>query len=126
MNLTERELREFFHKNRPATSDEEAFLAGLDAKLNAIEDVRRLHEAGVADCRKTALAAFLCGMAAGVAAILFLIFNPVSLPTLLPSWSGFISAFVLQWESVISAVAAIAALVLGLIPWGKGRRSFSG
>lgn len=117
--MNDTEIREFFHQNRPVTADEGTFKAGLNARLDAIEEVKRIHDAEVARCHKVAHACFIAGLALGAAVVALLIMNPVDVPHFDLSMLAPVSAFIAEWKAAFILAIAVLALVLGLIPWGR-------
>ena len=121
MTMNDNTIRDFFHQNRPATTDEGTYLAGLKSRLDAIEEVKRIHDMEIKRCNRRAIAASVCGIAIGAAIMAFVILQPIPAPQLNRTVIASVISFVAQWKAFIFTGIAISALVLGLIPWGKSK-----
>lgn len=125
MMMTDENIKEFFHKNRPATSDNGTYLAALKSKLDAIEEVKRIHDIEVAKCRKQTTLAFIFGVLLGGAVLAVIISLPPFALRQDMTWLVSIVTFVNKWKPLFVAGIAVSALVLGLIPWNKIGRNYS-
>lgn len=122
MSVNDNELREFFHQNRPQTADSGTFMAELNRKMDAMAEIKRIHDAGIRRYRTIALVALVAGILVGAGVITLLLLHPISVPhfenTLLAAAASFLS----EWKMVVPGVIALAATILGLIPWGHATR----
>jgi len=121
MTMNDNTIRDFFHHSRPTTTDEGTYLAELKSRLDAIEEIKRIHDIEIARCRRRAIVASVCGIAIGAAVMAFIILQPVPAPQLNMAFIASVISFVTQWKTFIFIGIAISALVLGLIPWGKSK-----
>ena len=119
--MNDNTIRDFFHQNRPATTDKGTYLAELKSRLDAIEEIKRIHDMEIKRCNRRAIAASVCGIAIGAAIMAFIILQPVPAPQLDRALIASVVSFVAQWKAFIVTGIAISALVLGLIPWGKSK-----
>ena len=119
--MNDNTIRDFFHSSRPTTTDEGTYLAGLKSRLDAIEEVKRIHDIEIRRCRRRAIVASVCGIAIGAVIMAFIILQPVPAPQLDRTVIVSVISFVAQWKAFIFTGIAISALVLGLIPWGKSK-----
>ena len=121
MTMNDNTIRDFFHRSRPATTDEGTYLAELKSRLDAIEEIKRIHDIAFARCRRRAIVASVCGIAIGAAVMAFIILQPISAPQLNTAFIASVCSFVAQWKTLIFIAVAISALVFGLIPWDKSK-----
>ncbi|MBQ0124511.1 MAG: hypothetical protein KBS58_06740, partial [Bacteroidales bacterium] len=103
------------------TTDEGTYLAELKSRLDAIEEIKRIHDIEIARCRRRSIVASVCGIAIGAVVVAFIILQPVAAPKLNTAIIASVLSFVAQWKTFIFTGIAISALVLGLIPWGKSK-----
>ena len=121
MTMNDNTIRDFFHHSRPTTTDEGTYLAELKSRLDAIEEIKRIHDIEIARCRRRSIVASVCGIAIGAVVMAFIILQPVPAPQLNMAFIASVISFVTQWKTFIFIGIAISALVLGLIPWGKSK-----
>ena len=119
--MNDNTIRDFFHRSRPTTTDEGIYLAELKSRLDAIEEIKRIHDIAFARCRRRSIVASVCGIAIGAVIMAFIILQPVPAPQLNRTVIASVISFVTQWKTFIFIGIAISALVLGLIPWGKSK-----
>ena len=119
--MNDNTIRDFFHQNRPAPADDGAYLTELKSRLDAIEEVKRIHDIEIARCRRRSIVASVCGIAIGAVVMAFIILQPVAAPKLNTAIIASVLSFVAQWKAFIFTGIAISALVLGLIPWSKSK-----
>lgn len=114
------ELKEYFHRNRPQTSDETTYMAGLSAKMNAAAEIKRMHDASIRKNRRICAATFAVGCCFGMAVSAFILLRPISVHQFMTDILASFYLFVFEWKMVIILSIAVASLILGLIPWRKG------
>ena len=119
MKMNDNEIRDFFQSNRPSTTDEGTYLVALNSRLDAIEEIKRIHDKEAARYRKITALALICGIVIGAAVIAFIIFKPVHAPELDKSLIASVSSFIAEWKTFFIAAIAILALTFGLLPLGK-------
>lgn len=126
--MKDEEIREFFLQNRPQTSDEGTFLAGLSAKMEAMEEVKSFHDASIRRYRKITVAALVAGIIAGGCISTVLLLNPSAGPgtttlaaaaSAVASWKSALLGFIIKWKSQILGAIPLAAVILSLIPWRR-------
>ena len=121
MTMNDNTIRDFFHRSRPTTTDEGTYLAELKSRLDAIEEIKRIHDIEIARCRRRTIVSSLCGIGLGAAVMAFIILRPVSVPKLNATFISSAIFFFAQWKAFIFTGIAISAVVLGLIPWGRSK-----
>ena len=122
--MNETQIKEFFKANRPQTSDEGTFLAGLSARMDAAAEIKRLHDEAIRRYRLTSLITLIAGLAIGGLVIALILLHPVSAPQLRTELFTRILAFAAEWKYVGFLLIASAAIVLGLKPLtASGTRS---
>ena len=114
--MNETQIKDFFKANRPQTSDEGTFLAGLSARMDAAAEIKRLHDEAIRRYRLTALITLIAGIVIGGLVIALVLLHPVSAPQLRTELFARILAFAAEWKYVIFLLIASAAIVLGLKP----------
>ena len=119
--MNDNTIRDFFHSNRPTTTDEGTYLTELKSRLDAIEEIKRIHDMEIRRCHCRAIVASVCGIAIGSVIMAFVILQPIPAPQLDKALIASVVSFVAQWKAFIFTGIAISALVLGLIPWGKSK-----
>ena len=113
-NNTEKdELRDLFSQFKPRMTGEADFMAQLESKLSAIEDVKELHRAHYSQLKKAVGIAAFIGFAIGV--VLTLSFPWImtvvkalmdSIVPTTPSVSNVVTWIIISVASVTSAIAA--------------------
>jgi len=127
MNMNDDQIREFFHSNRPVTGDEGTYLAGLSAKLEAVESVKRLQEQSIRRYNRITRWTLIGSVALSSTLTAFFIIHPLDIPSLcapsnLPSASALkagATTFIRDWKPAVIASIAAISLILGLLPWKK-------
>lgn len=120
-------IREFFHRNRPATGDEGTYLAGLASKLQAVESIKTIQQEASRRYRKIILLSHICGLVLGLSVAALILAKPeiiekIGLPSAMPALSlirDSITAFVGEWKLVFIGLIAATSITLALIPWKK-------
>ena len=114
--MNDTQIKEFFKDNRPQTSDEGTFLAGLSARMDAVAEIKRLHDEAIRRYRLIALITLIAGLVVGGLVIAFVLLHPVSAPQLRSDLIARILAFAVEWKYVIFLLIAFAAIAFGLMP----------
>ena len=76
----DKEIREFFHANRPEVGGEEAFMKKLDERLAVAEQVRGYCAQERRKSRRGVIIAAVVGLLCGIALMLMLVYLPAILP----------------------------------------------
>lgn len=113
MNDIERFLRE----NRPETPDEGQFIVELNARLSAVEGIRKTVEGERRRWRMAPVVALLSGLALGALVALFLALHPI-LPHLLRPPQALLD----NRDYILVGIAALA-LTLGVVFVGRRREA---
>ena len=114
--MNDTQIKDFFKANRPQTSDDGTFLAGLSARMDAAAEIKRLHDEAIGRYRLIALITLIVGLVIGGLVIAFVLLHPVSAPQLRSELFARILAFTAEWKFVGFLLIASAAIVLGLKP----------
>ena len=114
--MNDSEIKDFFKANRPQTSDEGTFLAGLSARMDAAAEIKRLHDEAIRRYRLIALVTLIAGIVIGGLVIALVLLHPVSAPQLRSDLIARILAFATEWKYLIFLLVASAAIVFGLKP----------
>ena len=120
MNMTDDEIRSFFHEHRPSVPDAGKYTERLCARLESMEEIKRIRDEAVGRNRTVVLFTFIAGLVSGTALTLFLLFNP---SVLHPDLSGILSAsvieFIKEWRYVFILIPAIISITCSLVPSGR-------
>lgn len=116
--MTDNEIREFFHSNRPAPEGGAEYMASLNAKLAAIEEIKAIHDASMKHSRRVMHVAFAAGLLVGAAILAIVFFCPAPTFSSEISNSILVSAalFIDKWRMLLIACTAAAIIALTLIP----------
>lgn len=125
MKMEDRELREFFHRNRPEISDNGDFIRELSDKMTALEGLKRMQDAERKKSRLILAVAFCAGVLAGAGVLAFSLFKPTTGIQLNSSVLISLLAFLKQWRMVVVIVIAVSAIVVSLLPLRKSEGLFS-
>lgn len=117
--MNDNEIREFFHANRPVVGGADEYAEKLSARMDAIAEIKALHDESIRSARTAVLLTFLVGAVIGAAAIAFILLRPVMLPQLNTSIIVSISSFVEQWKYLLVILVAAAAIAASLLPRRK-------
>lgn len=120
------QLKDFFQSRRPAVGDGGIFLDTLQARLLAVEEIKRMKAAQTRRTRKLLGIVFLCGVLAGMLLVLLMQAFPLpDTPGGLLSWFQIVPTIpnsLLAWlravpaavQYLLCALVAAAALVPSL------------
>ena len=123
--MNETEIKDFFKANRPQTSDEGTFIAGLSARMDAATEIKRLHDEAIRRYRLTALITLIAGIVIGGLVIALILLHPVSAPQLRSDLFARILAFAAEWKYIGFLLIASTAIILGLKPLSASGNSRS-
>lgn len=116
MNMTDNEIREFFHSNRPSPTDGTSYMAGLSSRMQEIEEIKAIHDASVRRNRHALVISFIAGLVIGAGVLALLLFKPdfIQLPpkAMIASATIFLDKFKL----LICLLIAVVSVLLSLIP----------
>ena len=101
-------LEELFLTQKPHFDDNEAFIASLNKRLNAVEYVKQHQEATIRRYKLAMVAAFVLGIISGAITIAFVL----SLPAEVPLFTFSARSAVLVWLSEHSRIIVTTALSL--------------
>ena len=104
----DKELEEIFLALKPHFDDNEAFIASLNKRLNAVEYVKQHQEATIRRYKLAMVAAFVLGIISGAITIAFVL----SLPAEVPLFTFSARSAVLVWLSEHSRIIVTTALSL--------------
>ena len=104
----DKELEELFLAQKPHFDDNEAFMASLNKRLDAVEYVKQHQEATIRRYKWAMVAAFVVGIISGAIAIAFVL----SLPAEVPLFTFNAQSAILIWLSEHSKIIVTTALSL--------------
>ena len=104
----DKELEELFLAQKPHFDDNEAFMASLNKRLDAVEYVKQHQEATIRRYKLAMVAAFVVGIISGAITIAFVL----SMPAEIPLFSFSARSAVLVWLSEHSRIIVTTALSL--------------
>ena len=104
----DKELEELFLAQQPHFDDNEAFMASLNKRLDAVEYVKQHQEATIRRYKWAMVAAFVVGIISGAITIAFVL----SMPAEIPLFSFSARSAVLIWISEHSRIIVTTALSL--------------
>ena len=104
----DKELEELFLAQQPHFDDNEAFMASLNKRLDAVEYVKQHQEATIRRYKWAMVAAFVVGIISGAIAIAFVL----SLPAEVPLFTFNAQSATLLWLSEHSKIIVTTALSL--------------
>ena len=104
----DKELEELFLAQKPHFDDNEAFMASLNKRLDAVEYVKQHQEATIRRYKWAMVAAFVVGIISGAITIAFVL----SMPAEVPLFTFNAQSAVLIWLSEHSRIIVTTALSL--------------
>ena len=104
----DKELEELFLAKQPHFDDNEAFMASLNKRLDAVEYVKQHQEATIRRYKWAMVAAFVVGIISGAVTIAFVL----SMPAEVPLFTFNAQSAVLIWLSEHSRIIVTTALSL--------------
>ena len=104
----DKELEELFLAQQPHFDDNEAFMASLNKRLDAVEYVKQHQEASIRRYKWAMVAAFVVGIISGAITIAFVL----SLPAEVPLFTFNAQSAALIWLSEHSRIIVTTALSL--------------
>ena len=104
----DKELEELFLAKQPHFDDNEAFMASLNKRLDAVEYVKQHQEATIRRYKWAMVAAFVVGIISGAITIAFVLSMPVEIPL----FTFNAQSAVLIWLSEHSRIIVTTALSL--------------
>ena len=104
----DKELEELFLAKQPHFDDNEAFMASLNKRLDAVEYVKQHQEATIRRYKWAMVAAFVVGIISGAVTIAFVLSMPVEIPL----FTFNAQSAVLIWLSEHSRIIVTTALSL--------------
>ena len=104
----DKELEELFLAQKPHFDDNEAFMASLNKRLDAVEYVKQHQEATIRRYKWAMVAAFVVGIISGAITIAFVL----SMPAEIPLFTFNAQSVMLLWLSEHSRIIVTTALSL--------------
>ena len=101
-------LEELFLAQKPHFDDNDAFMASLTKRLDAVEYIKRYQEATLRRYKMAMVVAFVAGIIGGAVGMAFLLSTPANVPL----FAFRIQFIFLQWLSENSRIIVAAALSL--------------
>ena len=111
--IKDKEFEELFLAQKPHFDDNEAFMASLNKRLDAVEYVKQRQEATIRRYKWAMVAAFVVGIISGAITIAFVL----SMPAEVPLFTFNVQSAILLWLSEHSRIIVTTALSL-LIGFG--------
>jgi hypothetical protein len=106
--IKDKEFEELFLAQKPHFDDNEAFMASLNKRLDAVEYVKQHQEATIRRYKWAMVAAFVVGIISGAITIAFVL----SMPAEVPLFTFNAQSAVLIWLSEHSRIIVTTALSL--------------
>lgn len=111
----DKDLEDLFLTQKPQFDDNEAFMASLNKRLDAVEYIKQHQEATIRRYKMALVAAFVVGIISGGITIAFLLSRPAAVPLFTfrveTGWLSWLAAN----SRVITATALSLLVTLGLI-----------
>ena len=104
----DKELEELFLAQQPHFDDNEAFMASLNKRLDAVEYVKQHQEATIRRYKRAMVAAFVVGIISGAITLAFVL----SMPAEIPLFTFNAQSVMLLWLSEHSRIIVTTALSL--------------
>ncbi len=104
----DKELEELFLAQQPHFDDNDAFMASLNKRLDAVEYVKQHQEATIRRYKWAMVAAFVVGIISGAITIAFVL----SMPAEIPLFTFNVQSVMLLWLSEHSRIIVTTALSL--------------
>ena len=108
-------LEELFLAQKPQFDDNEAFMASLNKRLDAVEYIKQHQEATIRRYKMALVVAFVVGIISGAVTIAFVLSTPVAVPLFTfrvqTGWLSWLAAN----SRIITATALSLLVTLGLI-----------
>ena len=101
-------LEELFLANKPHFDDEDAFMASLAKRLDAVEFIKQHQEATIRRYKMAVVVAFIAGIISGGIAIAYILSTPMNAPV----FTFKSQFFLLQWLGENSRMVTVAAISL--------------
>ena len=115
MTYKDKALEELFLAQKPHFNDNDAFMASLTKRLDAVEYIKQYQEATIRRYKIAMIVSFVIGIISGAFTIAFVL----SLPTDIPLFTFHVQTGILLWLSensrLIVAIALSLLMTLGLI-----------
>ena len=106
-------LEDLFLAQKPQFDDNEAFMASLNKRLDAVEYIKQHQEATIRRYKMALVAAFVVGIISGAVTIAFVL----SMPAEVPLFTFQVESGVLSWLAANSRLLTATALSL-LVTFG--------
>lgn len=117
------DIKKLFDDCQPELTDSADFLAGLEKKLDSVEDIKVYHDTQVRKYRTGALAAFIFGGIMGALFIALIFLKPSSSPQLALLLDSQLYVFLISNKIAILVGLGAFITAFGLIPMLKSDRT---
>lgn len=111
----DKDLEELFLAQKPQFDDNEAFMASLNKRLEAVEYVKQHQEATIRRYKMALVVAFVVGIISGAVTIAFLLSTPAAVPLFTfrveSGWLSWLAAN----SRLLTATALSLLITIGLI-----------
>ena len=111
----DKNLEDLFLAQKPQFDDNEAFMASLNKRLDAVEYIKQHHEATIRRYKMALVVAFVVGIISGAVTIVFLLSTPAAVPL----FTFRVETGWLSWlatnSRLITATALSLLITIGLI-----------
>lgn len=115
--MNENEIKDYFKSNRPQISDETTFIVGLAARMDAIQEIKNIHDKAVGHSRRIIVLVFFVGIILGGILSSYFILHPASLENLGANLAAIYSSISGEAKSAILILISFGVIVLSLIPF---------
>lgn len=116
------EIRELIHSCRPELGDSAEFMESLDAKLEAVEEIKAYHDCQIRKCRTMTMLALVIGGVFGALFVAILLIKPTSSPQFALLLDSSFYVFLMTYKMPILVATGLALAVVGLLPILKPTR----
>lgn len=108
------DIKRLFEECRPEPADSADFLAGLEKKLDAVEEIKTYHDSQVRRLRSLATLALVVGCVLGALFAALLILKPASSPQVALLFDSKAYLFLMTYKMRILIPIALAFIALGV------------
>ena len=112
---SDKSLEDVFLAQTPRFTDNDAFMASLTKRLDAVEYVKRYQEATLRRYKMMMLAAFVVGIISGALAVMYVLSTPADVPLFTFRMHSAVLSWLSENSRIIMATTLAFLITLGLI-----------
>jgi len=113
--MNDSELKEYFHQNRPMTGDNTTYITGLYAKMNAVDEIKQLHDASIRKYHRICIVTFASGFVVGIIIITIILLYPEFVSQFKSDIIHSLHYLATEWKVVLIATIIAITLTFELI-----------